>query len=533
METPAPTTELRANADRAEKPISSGHIDESESRAIRRRGLLRVGALVTAATGASTYASLNLGVGPTLAAPGDKNPGMSYVPTAEKGAASGVATLDNAAKIPVLQIPDLSTAYSPTDGASSINRRGLSLNAPSFDGNFVFSKISNNQDGLIAVKDLNVTGGFGGQVGQGGAISYFKAIGIAAHHSGPGNYDHFWGSVYHDGTREAGLFIGDLTGRKGGNVYGGHFRVQSEVTAPSYLVGLALEILPNVAKAMKSLGVLAGTIKAGSSIGIVDLTASVQFTSGTNLSFTAADGTTVVAYVSKSMDTPSTSVPVIPFTTSSPIYLGTTVVMGVDSTYLGLDIQHNGSQSASAAVSVSHHGSASVPYAFGLNFDATASSTGGTAIMVGGAWGAGLNMNANSIVQVGSIAGTGALPNRDVRIADNLLIDNSRHIKFKDASGIPQKAIGATSTNNMRLKLIGAGTQFEFYDEAERTLLGRITSSGRAEFSAGGLTTRYTASATQPAHLIDGQIEVWHNTMTNLDYLVVNVNGVSKKVVLE
>jgi hypothetical protein len=75
--------------------------------------------------------------------------------------------------------------YAPTNGGNTTNQRALALDVPTFDGAFTFSKISSNQDGLIAVKDLNVTGGFGGQVGQGGPISYFKAIGIAAHHKVP------------------------------------------------------------------------------------------------------------------------------------------------------------------------------------------------------------------------------------------------------------------------------------------------------------------------------------------------------------
>lgn len=69
----------------------------------QRRGLLRIGALVTALTGASTVSALS-----AHAAPGDKPPAnTTYVPTAEKGTASGVATLDGAAKIPSTQLPDL------------------------------------------------------------------------------------------------------------------------------------------------------------------------------------------------------------------------------------------------------------------------------------------------------------------------------------------------------------------------------------------------------------------------------------------
>lgn len=75
---------------------------------IKRRGLLRFGSLATALSGAVVVG----GAAETaLAAPADKNPSLAYVPTAEKGAPSGVATLDSGARIPSSQIPDLSESY--------------------------------------------------------------------------------------------------------------------------------------------------------------------------------------------------------------------------------------------------------------------------------------------------------------------------------------------------------------------------------------------------------------------------------------
>lgn len=55
----------------------------------------------------------SFGAGSAQAGPGDKTPPTSYVPTAEKGVASGVATLDIQSKIPPVQIPDLSNVYGP------------------------------------------------------------------------------------------------------------------------------------------------------------------------------------------------------------------------------------------------------------------------------------------------------------------------------------------------------------------------------------------------------------------------------------
>jgi lysophospholipase L1-like esterase len=73
---------------------------------VKRRGLLRFGTLVTAFSGVAAISAL--GANGANAASGDKNPPTAYVPTAEKGVASGVATLNIDAKIPSAQLPDLS-----------------------------------------------------------------------------------------------------------------------------------------------------------------------------------------------------------------------------------------------------------------------------------------------------------------------------------------------------------------------------------------------------------------------------------------
>ncbi|BCW20186.1 hypothetical protein NtRootA9_28940 [Arthrobacter sp. NtRootA9] len=72
---------------------------------VKRRGFFRLGTLITALTGASAVSAI--GANNAQAASG-KNPSQDYVPVAEKGAASGVATLDSGSKIPSAQLPDLS-----------------------------------------------------------------------------------------------------------------------------------------------------------------------------------------------------------------------------------------------------------------------------------------------------------------------------------------------------------------------------------------------------------------------------------------
>lgn len=72
---------------------------------VKRRGLLRLGTLMTALTGASAVSAM--GAEGAQAAPGDKN-SNTYIPTAEKAKPSGVATLDENSKVPPAQLPDLS-----------------------------------------------------------------------------------------------------------------------------------------------------------------------------------------------------------------------------------------------------------------------------------------------------------------------------------------------------------------------------------------------------------------------------------------
>jgi hypothetical protein len=86
---------------------------------VKRRGLLRLGALITALTGASAMSAMRSDI--AHAALGDE-PASPYIPVAEKATPSGVATLDANAKILPAQIPDLSamildTVETPIAGA--------------------------------------------------------------------------------------------------------------------------------------------------------------------------------------------------------------------------------------------------------------------------------------------------------------------------------------------------------------------------------------------------------------------------------
>lgn len=94
---------------------------------LERRGLLRFGTLISALTGASAISAIN--AKGAQAASGDKTSPNTYVPVAEKGSPSGVATLDENAKIISSQVPDLSATYAPkanaTGGVKVVGDQGL------------------------------------------------------------------------------------------------------------------------------------------------------------------------------------------------------------------------------------------------------------------------------------------------------------------------------------------------------------------------------------------------------------------------
>ncbi|MFE5835300.1 hypothetical protein [Arthrobacter sp. NPDC056493] len=93
---------------------------------LERRGLLRVGTLITAFTGASAISAV--GATGAQAVPVDATIFDAYVPLAEKGAASGVAALDPEAKVPFSQLPDLSSLYGPDNGGKPVGKDELIVN---------------------------------------------------------------------------------------------------------------------------------------------------------------------------------------------------------------------------------------------------------------------------------------------------------------------------------------------------------------------------------------------------------------------
>lgn len=126
---------------------------------VKRRGLLRFGTFMTAFSGLSAISIL--GSSSSNAGPGDKNPPMNYVPVAEKGIASGVATLDQESKIPRAQLPDLSATYG----------QGISVTDPRYG-----AKADGITDDGPAIRAAIAAGG-GGRIYFPAGTYYYKATG--------------------------------------------------------------------------------------------------------------------------------------------------------------------------------------------------------------------------------------------------------------------------------------------------------------------------------------------------------------------
>lgn len=105
-----------------------------------------------------------------------------------------------------------------------------------------------NKDGLFFVSSF--TDDSGVATVNGVQQSYTKVFGARATKNGPGNMDAFWVSLAHNGVDEAGLFIGDVTGTAGGNLWGGHFRLTAE-DVEAVMVGLNVELVNNVTRTSK------------------------------------------------------------------------------------------------------------------------------------------------------------------------------------------------------------------------------------------------------------------------------------------
>jgi hypothetical protein len=92
-----------------------------------RRRLLRFGTLIAAVTGASAVSAVA-----AHAAPGDKVQPNAYVPMAEKGAPSGVATLDSMSKLPATQLPDLAPIITPALSAAFARKDSAPISVTEF-----------------------------------------------------------------------------------------------------------------------------------------------------------------------------------------------------------------------------------------------------------------------------------------------------------------------------------------------------------------------------------------------------------------
>lgn len=99
-----------------------------------------------------------IGANGAQAATGDKTPSTTYVPISEKGAPSGVATLDAASKILPSQLPDLSTAFVPKWRATTAYAKGDKVLNPS--GDIVSAKGGFTSGARYSAANWNLSGAY-------------------------------------------------------------------------------------------------------------------------------------------------------------------------------------------------------------------------------------------------------------------------------------------------------------------------------------------------------------------------------------
>lgn len=128
---------------------------------VPRRRLLRIATLLTAFTGASAVSA------------NGAEPTVDYIPNAEKGVPSGVATLDGASKLPPSQLPDLAATYVPQSVISTTQ---------SAHATQITTASDSAKNGMRIV---NAADSYGLKVDQTGAGGVHDAVNIAANFPGP------------------------------------------------------------------------------------------------------------------------------------------------------------------------------------------------------------------------------------------------------------------------------------------------------------------------------------------------------------
>lgn len=86
--------------------------------------------------------------------------------------------------------------------------------------------------------------GFIDQSGTNSPVTYSNLFGGTATKTGAGNIHGHYASISHQGTGEAGIFIGDLTSTAGGNIFGIHTLLVGSVAANMF--GAKIELSPSV-----------------------------------------------------------------------------------------------------------------------------------------------------------------------------------------------------------------------------------------------------------------------------------------------
>lgn len=165
-------------------------------------------------------------------------------------AATVELTIDITTPTPIEVSPAIATLDPTNEITLTLDHdaRAMRVTSVTWDDDRVYGY--GNKDGLFFVSQFIDNSGY--PTVNGVFASYTKVFGARPVKNGDGNLDVFWATVTHNGPDEAGLFIGDVTGTAGGNLWGGHFRLTSTTTAAN-MRGLDIELIPNVDSTGKQL----------------------------------------------------------------------------------------------------------------------------------------------------------------------------------------------------------------------------------------------------------------------------------------
>lgn len=165
----------------------------------------------------------------------------SAVQSSQLGAASGVATLNGSSQLTNGQIPSTvenGRVAAQAGDVGDFSSYGAFVPNPSWGSGHTYRDV--NKDGIFYIQNF---------VDDSGTTNayYNNVFGVRATKQNAGQLNAHWASIDHQGSGQAGLFIGDVTADSaglGGDIWGGDFSMIFNLAANS--TGLRVVFTPNV-----------------------------------------------------------------------------------------------------------------------------------------------------------------------------------------------------------------------------------------------------------------------------------------------